>query len=68
MKNKNFLKELPKTFREQNTLPVLYTLLKKEALENNAENDQVLLEAESRFYKSHKSPCEKFYKPISKIV
>lgn len=66
-KNKSFLKELPLSFKKGNTLPVLYSLLKEEALDNSKEDNVILLEAKSRFYNSNKSPCEKFYKPISKI-
>jgi hypothetical protein len=67
MKNRTFLEELPCSFKKNNVLPVLYGLLKAEPLNSNPETSEILLEAESRFYKSYKSPCEKFYKPISKI-
>lgn len=67
MKDKTFLKELPRSFKKKNTLPIMYGLLEEELLNNNTESNELLLEAESKFYKSHKSRCEKFYKPISKI-
>lgn len=66
-KDKSFLKELSNNFKEENRLPVLYSLLKQEALDNSMEDNVVLLETQSKFYKTQKSPCEKFYKPISKI-
>jgi hypothetical protein len=65
--NKNFLQELSSDFKETNTLPILYSLLKETPLHDLKEKQVVVLEAESKFYKSNKFSCEKFYKPISKI-
>lgn len=67
METKNFLQELSANFKKSNTLPVLYGLLQAEPLNCNPEKNQILLEAANNFYKSNKSTCEKFYKPISKI-
>jgi hypothetical protein len=67
-KNKNnFLQELSSDFKKTNTLPILYSVLEETLLHDLQEKQVVLLEAESKFYKSNKFSCEKFYKPISKI-